>query len=141
MERIDLIISELEFIKLNKEYPNTGKSSFVGERAIELVKIHFRNQDNTCIFMKPTDGGDLIISCNDRRLKIEVKGTAETDICWMKLKVSGTPSYNLLAQGMPLYRVCGVNERSPVIFILYYSQDFDMIPEPRWRLRSKSPQP
>jgi len=136
MERIYLTIPEPEFVKLDRLYPNNGKSSVVGERATEIVKVYFTSQDNNSTFEKPTDG-DLKITSKDRVLKIEIKGTAEKDICWMKLKVSGEPSYKSLIQGMPLYRVCGVYERSPVIYVLYYSQDFDMIPEPRWSIRPK----
>ena len=70
--------------------------------------------------------------------KCEVKGTAATDIAWAKLKVSGKPSYKLLLNGLPLYRVCGVYSRNPIIFVLKCGSDFEMVPEPRWSVRKKT---
>ncbi|GAH75514.1 unnamed protein product, partial [marine sediment metagenome] len=132
MEKIDLKISEQEFADLNLRYPNHGKSSVISGRADELVKMHFRNQNNNCVFEKLSNGGDLRITSIDEVLEIEIKGTAETGINWQRLKVSGKPSYRLLINGLPLYRVCGVYERFPVIYILHFCRDFDMRTEPRW---------
>jgi hypothetical protein len=138
MERIPLNVTEEEFLRLNQLYPPTVKSSTVGERAIELVQLHFRSKDPKCAFSTPTDGSDLEIKSNNTAQYIEVKGTADTEIAWAKLKVSGQPSYNLLSQGLPLYRVCGVYNRDPVIFILSHGKDFEMVPEPRWSVRAKT---
>lgn len=134
MERIELNVNDDEFAKLNKHYPKNGKSSDIAKRAIELVKLYFRSKYPNCDFSIPTDGSDLEITFANTTQRIEVKGTAATDIAWAKLKVSGEPSYKLLLNGLLLYRVCGVYKRNYTIFVLQYGSDFKMKPEPRWSI-------
>ena len=138
MEKIQLNVPENEFQGLNQLYPPSLKSFNIGERAIELVKFYFRGKDPSCSFSIPTDGSDLEMKCRNSTERIEVKGTADTEIAWTKLKVSGEPSHKLLLEGLALYRVCGVYNRDPVIFIMHYSSDFEMVPEPRWSVRAKT---
>lgn len=138
MKRIPLDISDQEFTRLNLLYQQTGKSSTVGGRALELVRFYFRSQDATCEIIVPGNGCDIEVRINRTTHRIEVKGTADINIAWSKLKVSGKPSYDALVSGMPLYRVTGVYERKPVLFILTYANDFDIQPEARWSLRQKA---
>ena len=137
MEKINLKLSDQDFIRLNALCPPTEKSADIGKRAIEIVKHLYKSKDPNSTFRVPAGGGDIEIQSEGRTFKIEVKGTTETDICWMKLKVSGKLSYELLVQGMPLYRVCGVNDRFPTIYILKYQRDYEMVPEPRWSIHPK----
>ena len=138
LETVALSVPEPEFARLNSLYPPTVKSSTVGDRAIELVQFYFRTQDAACTFRFPGNGCDLETQVNGTTHRIEVKGTADLDIAWTKLKVSGAPSYNALLNGMPLYRVTGVYERNPVLFILRYQHDFEMQPEARWSISRKA---
>src|SRR5437762_7559142 len=113
MRTIDLAIPESEFARLNALYPPTIKSSTVGRRAIELVQFHFRTQDPACKFLEPGNGIDLEVTRGEQVDRIEVKGTADRNIAWMKLKVSGKPCYAHLIAGIELYRVVAVYERDP----------------------------
>jgi hypothetical protein len=140
MERIDLPLTRDEHTELNARFPATSKSSNVGCRAIELAKIYFRTVDSTCNFREQINGCDLEITfASGETNHIEVKGTASRDLAWSKLKVSGTPSYQALIDGMPLYRITGVYEQTPVIFVMTFSEDFQMELEPRWRVTRVRP--
>lgn len=137
MQTIDLSLPETEFQRLNGLYPATVKSSTIGERAVELVKFYFRTLDPQCQFSGPTEGIDLHIVGTQFRERVEIKGTADADIAWGKLKVSGGPCHQHLLEELPLYRVVGVYDRKPRIFVLKYSEDFEMIPEARWALKPR----
>lgn len=138
MEEIKFKLKKEEFDKLNED-PNTGQGSInaskTGKRAVELVKLYFLSKDPNCNFLTPRNGSDLEITCGNTTHQIEVKGTADTDTPWAKLIVSGTPSYELLLKGLPLYRVCGVYNSNPVILVLQHGSDFEMVPEVRWRVK------
>lgn len=139
MEEIKFKLKKEEFDKLNRDYPNTGKSSIkaseTGKRAVELVKLYFLRKDPNCNFLRPRNGSDIEITCGNITQRIEVKGTVDTKSAWAKLIVSGKPSHKLLKDGLPLYRVCGVYNCEPVIFIMQYGSDFKMVPEVRWRVK------
>jgi hypothetical protein len=67
---------------------------------------------------------------------IEVKGTKSADIAWQQLKVSSQHSRDLLAEkGAPVYRVTGVFEQSPSIYVLVHGLDFSLVHEPRWMFK------
>lgn len=138
MIAIQIQLPEAEFQRLNAVYPPTVKSANVGDRAIEIVQFHFRAEDPQCQFRKPTDGTDLEICTAGNSVRIEVKGTAASNLAWGKLKVSGGPSYQQLLNDVPLYRVVAVYDRTPRIYVLKHSQDFEMIPEPRWRMKARN---
>ena len=137
MYTIDLNLPETEFERLNALYPPTVKSFNVGERAIELVKFHFRARDSNCEFRVPNDGTDLEVVSEAGSERIEVKGTADSGIAWSKLKVSGNLSHACLHADAPLYRVVGVYDRAPRIHVLKHSEDFEMIPEARWAVKAR----
>ncbi|MBI5048456.1 MAG: hypothetical protein HZB54_05890 [Deltaproteobacteria bacterium] len=138
MEEIKFKPKKNEFAWLNRKYPKNGKSSIIANRAIELVKLYFLSKDPNCNFLTPRNGSDLEITCGNITQRIEVKGTADTKSVWAKLIVSGKPSHKLLKDGLPLYRVCGVYNREPVIFIMQYGSDFEMVSEARWSVRAKT---
>lgn len=141
MQTINLNLPEREFERLNGLYPPTVKSATVGERASDLVKFYFRTVDPDCQFIERIGGIDLEVTGDRLSVRMEIKGTADADIAWMKLKVSGEPSYRHLREGLPLYRVVGVYDRNPRIYVLKYAEDFEMIHEPRWALRPRRAQP
>lgn len=137
MITIQINLPEAEFQRLNALYPPTVKSSNVGDRAIELVKFHFRTLDPKCQFREPNDGTDLEVLSGTSSERIEVKGTADSDIAWTKLKVSGNASYQQLLNDTPLYRVVSVYDRAPCIHILKHSEDFEMSAEARWAVKAR----
>lgn len=135
MQDFEIILDEKEFNRLNSLYPQTGKSSDVGKRAEELILYYFRQLHPECQFSYPKDGADLLVTWTGGSEKIEIKGTADSNIAWSKLKVSGKDSHDLLERGLPMYRVTSIYERNPRIFILIHGEDFLMEPEPRWLVR------
>lgn len=137
MNLIKVDLPEAEFARLNSLFPPTIKSSNVGERAVELVMLHFRSRHAGCTFTKNIDGYDLQVEWDGGEEKIEIKGTADDTIAFWKLKVSGKRSYELLLNGTPIYRVVSVYSRSPSIYVLKHGEDFEMNEEPRWALKRK----
>jgi hypothetical protein len=137
MEIIDIELPEEEFERLNSEYPFTMQSAKVGQRSVEIVKWHFKTIDPNCNFDNSQTDVDLRVTSKTNIYDIEIKGTADEDIAWMKLKVSGKRSYQKLKNGMPIYRVCNVYSKKPRIFILNYNDDFEMMPEDRWSIRPR----
>ena len=135
MQKFTIQLTDAEHSRLNSLFCGTGKSSHVGSRAIEILRIHFLRQDPATTFRTEVGDADLeITNSTGSVLRIEVKGTADQGIAWAKLKVSGTPSYNALVAGMPVYRVCGVEGKTVQVFVMKYPENFSLTPEPRWRL-------
>lgn len=135
MQQFTITLTDEEHARLNSLFTRAGKSSHLGARAIEILRIHFLRQDPATTFRTEVNDADLeITSSNGEVLRIEVKGTADRGIAWGKLKVSGKPSYAALIAGMPVYRVCGVEGKDIQVFVMKYPEDFALTPEPRWRL-------
>ncbi len=134
MESIAVKLTSSQFSKLNSLFNQSGKSADVGKRAVEIVKIYFMSKNPRCTFPVPPSGVDLVVQENRSRKKLEIKGTSELNIAWGKLGVSGCPSFDKLKKGMPLYRVTGVFEETPQIYVLRFKKDFRMQKEPRWRI-------
>jgi hypothetical protein len=127
MKEIDLSLNNDEFESL--------RELSTADAAVELCQTYFRRHNSRVAFPKSPNGADLCVRFpTDPAFDIEVKGTEESGIAWNQLKVSGQPSYDLLKNGMPLYRVSGVGSRNVKIFVLNYGEDFEMTPEPRWRV-------
>ena len=141
METFDIELPEEEFERLNSAYPFDMQSAKVGQRSVEIVKWHFKTIDPNCKFDNTQTDIDLRVTIKEKLFEIEIKGTADKDIAWMKLKVSGKRSYEKLKNGMPIYRVCNVYNKKPCIFVLHYNDDFEMIPEDRWSIRPKRSSP
>lgn len=141
MKKHVLNLSDDQFNQLNDEYPPGNGSACVGHRAEEIIKIYFRGKDPQCKFGRPRNGADLTVhfSENTQSLTLEIKGTEDAGIAWDKLKVSSKSSRRMLVEEMiPLYRVTKVFGQNPVIYVLVYCQDFELEPEPRWRIKKKS---
>ena len=138
MEQHLVQLTDDEYGFLNKRYPRGTSSVLIGNRAIEVVKYFFLKKDPTCRFSSPENGADLCVTWQhaQKPMYIEVKGTESDDISWLKLKVSGDPSKNLIvSEKIPLYRVTSIFERTPQIYILKYGEDFELIPDPRWSVK------
>ena len=138
MEEKTIILTENKFSELNMLYPSTGKSSNTGKRSEELVRYYFRCIDHKYSFSKASKGADIKVCLDKEEFEIEVKGTAENELAWKQLIVSGRPSYDRLKSGLPLYRVTSVYEKLPILYILNYQEDFNMEPEPRWKIKQKN---
>lgn len=128
-------LTDDEYKTLNTKFPRSMQSSKIGERAIELVRIYFKKKYPGCFFVTPQRGSDLKVQHSNGVEQMEIKGTEAPDICWAKIKVSSNQSYELLRDGMPLYRVVSVYERYPRIIIMLNQKDFNMVPEARWSVR------
>ena len=130
MQKIIVKLTKREFESLNHMYPNTGKS------AEQIIKYYFKHKYTECKFIHTNDGSDLTIRYKNSQESIEIKGTIAKTISWHKLKVSSQSSYDMLCNGLPVYRVTGVFNREPIIYILYYTQDFTLFPEKRWAVKA-----
>ena len=133
MKKININLTIEEFEYINSLYPKGGKSSTIGKRAVEIVKIHFLNKYPDCKFRDPKDGCDLEVL--PQNIKLEIKGTNDAGIAWNKLKVSSIHSYNQLMNNIPVYRVTNVFAQNPVMFILIFNLDFTMVQEDRWSIK------
>jgi hypothetical protein len=141
MKQYNINLSDCEFNQLNGKYPPGKGSALIGNRAVEITKIHFRREDTDCKFKSPPEGADLTVkfSTDRKALTLEIKGTEDIGIAWNKLKVSSKHSHRMLTERKtPLYRVTNVFGRIPVIYVLVHGQDFELEPEPRWSVKKKS---
>jgi hypothetical protein len=140
MRKFTISLSNSDFQGLNARFPPTSKSSNVGDRAIQILRIHFLSLDGGTTFREQVDDADLEVTNSRREVqRMEVKGTADNGIAWQKLKVSGKPSHAALLAGMPLYRVTEVYAQQPVVYVLQHQEDFTMEPEPRWAIKKRAP--
>ncbi len=127
MQKIRLSLKDHEFEMV--------KDMKTADAAVEICKIYLRQQHQNVIFPSSRSGADLFVRFPDGTgFDIEVKGTARPDIAWQQLKVSGKPSHDMLKNGLPLYRVSNIGSQDVTIFVLRYGEDFEMTPEPRWRV-------
>jgi hypothetical protein len=132
---IPFILSTNAFQRISLQYPNLGKNSDVGGAAVEIVQEYFLSNNAAVQFGKGVKGSDLQVTINGISTSYEIKGTADCDIQFAKLKVSSTHSYNALVGGLALIRVCNVGRIDPTLFFLKYGVDFDLVPEPRWQVK------
>jgi len=141
MRRTQVKLSQAQLRRLNRDFPASRLSSAnVGKRAIEIVRVHYVQGRKAREVQKPK-GADLAFKLPHRAdpVVLEVKGTADSELAFPKLKVSGKPSRNLLAKGKAkLLRVVKVFEAQPEIVELAIGKDFELVPEPRWRVKPPS---
>lgn len=135
MEKIDMKLDSEEFEYLNRKFPRSEKSADIGKRAEEIIRYYFKHKYPNCKFLKPPDGSDLEIEWESGKMVIEIKGTSDNHLSWQKLKVSSQKSYEMLRKGLPVYRVTNVFDREPVIYVLKYSHDFNLVEEKRWAFK------
>ena len=108
------------------------------EKAVHIVRGYFLvKYGDQAKIEEDHDGADLRVSLDGKTLRIEVKGTTESDsIAWSKLKVSSQKSHDSLKSGDALmYRVVDVNGPNPRIYVLEYGRHFTLEPEPRWAVK------
>src|SRR5215212_1143629 len=118
--------------ELLSRFPNLEKNSHVGRYAFEVAKLYFLAQDTNAVFTPCTTGGDVGVMCNGRYEEFEVKGTADPDICFQKLKVSSKPCHDALISGMRLIRITCIGKLEMKIHFMKHQEDFILIQEPRW---------
>jgi len=132
---IHVPLTDGEFGKLN--------SMSTAQKAVEIVKKHLRDKysERNIEIREDVRGADIRVVFKDGSDKdeiIEVKGTVQPSIAWGQLKVSLRSSYDALVNGVPMYRVMGVDSRDPRIVVLSYGKDFLLEEECRWAVRPVS---
>ena len=130
----NISITQTQLDSLLQLYPNTGKNSDVGKLAVEIAKLFFLSQNNTTTFTTNKKGVDLSTSINGTITNYEIKGTADKNISWNKLKVSSQNCHDNLVNGMTLVRITNIGSTEMTIYFLKHTEDFELIPEPRWSL-------
>ena len=109
-------------------------------RAIEIVKLHFRRLHREVQFNKSDDPGvDLFVTVSGRpAFPVQVKGTNCKHIGWDEIRVSSELAFLRLArEKVPIFRIVEVYTPHPRIFRLVCGRDFDLVPDPRWRIRPR----
>lgn len=118
-------------------YPNTGKNSDVGKLAVEIAKLYFLSMADTATFITNRNGIDLSTTINEVVENYEIKGTADKNISWNKLKVSSQNCHDHLVNGMTLIRITNIGSTEMIFYFLKHNEDFELIPEPRWSVIRK----
>ena len=131
------LITQDQLIGLLTLYPNTGKNSDVGKLAVEIAKLYFLSTDETAIFITNKNGVDLSTAINGVIENYEIKGTADKNISWNKLKVSSQNCHDHLVNGMTLIRITNIGSTEMTFYFLKHSEDFELVPEPRWSVIRK----
>ena len=137
MDSFRVKLTEQDLENLNNSFPVSQGSNQIGQRAIAIVKIHFRRVHPSSSFVDPVRGADLAVALDGGAARqFEVKGTADGAIAWQQLKVSSQASHDLLASGgASVLRVTSVYTEEPVIFELRCGRDFRLEPEARWCIK------
>lgn len=133
---ITYILNLDDFKRLKKLYPNMRNNHDIGNFGVEVVKLYLESKGASNVLME-VDKIDIQATLNGERIKYEVKSTAKADITFNNLKVSSPKDYKAIKEGMEVLRVCNVGERTIYIYSLKYGRDFDLVEEPRWRLKIK----
>jgi hypothetical protein len=142
MQSTKIHLSKKTLLRLNRRYPKTRITNISSrERALEILEIFLKRKHPKIVFRtapKKT-GADLRYqrTPNGSFCDVEVKGTADKDIAWGKLRMSGTTSCKGVRQGRPVYRVFDVYSDSPQLRILKWNKDFTLKEEPRWTFIEK----
>ena len=134
MEKILFAISEEQLKSLLVDYPNLGKNSHVGNIAVKVVELYFSSIDPAAQFTAGINGADLTISHQGKTEDFEIKGTADKDISWSKLKVSSQACHDALVNGMRIARVTNIGNTDMELFFMKHGEDFTLVAEPRWSL-------
>jgi hypothetical protein len=132
MTTVNFSISDEQLNNLLTLYPNTGKNSDVGKLAVEVAKLYFLSLNGLTSFITNKKGIDLTVEANGLAENYEIKGTADKDISWNKLKVSSQNCHDHLVIGMTLIRITNIGSTTMTFHFLKYQEDFELIPEPRW---------
>jgi hypothetical protein len=130
-------ITKEQLTDLLKLYPNTGKNSDVGKIAVEIAKLYFLSLNAETSFITNRNGIDLSLTIDGQIEYYEIKGTADIDISWNKLKVSSQNCHDNLVNGMILIRITNIGSTEMILHFLKYEEDFMLIPESRWSVVRK----
>jgi hypothetical protein len=137
MKICDFSIPKAELKALLKRYPNTGKNSDIGKLAIEIAKLYFLSLNKATTFDINKNGIDLSTLLKGKVNNYEIKGTADKNISWSKLKISSQNCHDLLINGMTLIRITNIGTIDMKFYFLKYNNDFELVPEPRWSVRPR----
>jgi hypothetical protein len=142
MKLIKDFLTTEKFEELNREYPESEKKT--AARAEEIVKIYFKETfGEKCSIELGKEGSDLRVRTGptDPILEIDVKGTASNtkevfkDIAWDRFYISSNYCHDKITkEDMSIYRVVGVYEPNPRIYVLKYGPDFKVDEQPRWKI-------
>jgi hypothetical protein len=135
MTSYDFEITPDQLQTLLTSYPNLGKNSHVGNIAVKVVELFFLARDPGATFRLGAKGADIEVNTEGRIERFEIKGTADKDISWAKLKVSSQDCYQCLVEGMRLIRVTGIGATRMKIHFLKYGEDFTLVPETRYAVK------
>ncbi|MCF1753172.1 hypothetical protein [Mariniradius sediminis] len=139
MKKESLVITEEFLSDCLSKYPNTGKNSHVGHLGILMAQEFFKRKYPGCEFKVNISGIDLqVILVNGEEKAFEVKSTTDPGIAWSKFKVSSMRSHDALINGMPLMRITKIGKTEMDIYFLTHGDDFDLIPEPRFSIKSRN---
>ena len=113
------------------------------KKAVVIVKKHLQEKysGRNIEIREDVRGADIRVVFKDRNEEdeiIEVKGTVKSSVAWGQLKVSLQTSYDKLVEGVPIYRVIGVDSKIPRIVVLRYGKDFILEEERRWAVKPVS---
>lgn len=134
-EHVEFQLSDRDFQLVNAVYTKVGHNGSIGKAAIEIVKCFYSQLYGQVKFSKGLPGSDIKIEIGGTAECFEVKGTEKLGVDWPSLRVSSNQSYHLLCSGTRLIRVCGVGGRNIKLVYLKHGEDFNLIPEPRWRVQ------
>jgi hypothetical protein len=118
-------------------YPNTGKNSDIGKLAVEIAMLYFLSLNDKTTYTINKNHIDLTTSVNEIIEHYEIKGTADKNVSWNKLKVSSQNSHDHLVNGMTLIRITNIGSAKMTLHFLKHNVDFEMVPEPRWSVIRK----
>ena len=78
MQSYKFSVSETQLTTLLELYPNTGKNSHVGNIAVKVVELYFRDRHPEATFNRGTGGADLEVNVNGQMDRYEIKGLSIT---------------------------------------------------------------
>lgn len=124
--------------ELKNQHSNMGKNSDVGWVAVEIAKQYFKQKHPDATFPEPSKSVDLYVKIGNDIQEYEIKGTADPQISWNKLKVSSKGCHDKLLKGMELIRITNVGKSNVTLHFLTHGKDFELIPEDRWAVKKAS---
>jgi hypothetical protein len=86
----------------------------------QAISGHFQSQDRQATCTIINDGTDLEICCHGETKRYEVKGTADGEVAYHKLKVSSKASHGALVSGTTLIRVTNVGQPNVQLHFLHH---------------------
>lgn len=135
MKSFPFKLSQQQFDRIKRNYPNTGKNSHIGHSAEMIVKFYFESNYVDVTFPHGVDGADITITYDGKTENFEIKGTADSNISWSKLKVSSKACHDALVSGMTMIRVTNIGQKNVELHFLKYGEDFTLVPEDRWAIK------